>query len=175
MDKKTRKNIIRALAGAFWLVLLVLARSQRFKTEKNPYIYAIIGISMVGLLIYENFYRLPKIEKTKNALQDNQLKLLLERRHEYEPEINPEQVPEAYHCLIPLVKKWGISNNILREHLYESANDEELLELKKIEKESDSIKSWIDESDKKSTEITSFKLTLAAYNELGLWTWKTNC
>ncbi|MEQ9164896.1 MAG: hypothetical protein RLO12_01455 [Fulvivirga sp.] len=171
MDKRTRRNIIRVLAGIFWIALAIMAKSQSFKPEKDPYIYAVLVISFVGYLIYENFYRLPKIEKVKETTRNNQLEQLLERKLEYEPKINPMIVPETFRDFIPLAKKWGIDNRILREHLYESANDSELLELKKIEIESKSIKQWI-ESTERTSETTAFSLTLQAYSELGLWTWE---
>ena len=171
MNKRTRRNIIRVLAGIFWVTLAILGRSERFNPDKDPYIYAVLAISFIGYLIYENFYRLPKIKKTKEVTRNNQLEELLGRIHEYEPKINPGKVPEDFKGYIPLVKKWGINDKILREHLYDSASDTELLELKKIETHSDSIKRWMNESNERTAEIIAFNLTLDAYNELGLWTW----
>lgn len=171
MNKQVKRKIIRALAVLFAIALAIMVKNQRFKSEKDPIIYTIVVTSFLGYLIYENLYRLPKIEKTKEEARKNQLESLLERKHEYVPRINRDFVPDTFRRFIPLAEKWGIENKILREHLYESSNDSELLELKKIETENDSIKHWI-ESTETSPETSAFNLTLEAYNELGLWTWE---
>lgn len=171
MDKKTKRKIIRISAFIFWTILVILARSERLKQDKNPYIYGILVVSLIGYIIYENFYRVPKIEKTKKKVRGQQLSELLNEKEKYEPKINPDSVPSSFKNYVPLAIKWGISNVIIREHIYDQADKSELLELKKIEKDKEEIEEWINTGNAVMDEKKAFELTLQAYEDLGLWTW----
>lgn len=170
MTKKTRRNILRIGVLLFWAALIILARSERFKADKDPYVYAIVALSFVGYIIYENFFRLPKIEQTKRDTRVKQLSDLLGEKEKYQPKIKKENVPTDFQVYIPIAMKWGLDNKILREHLYESANHSALIELKKIEIDKEKITDWV-VTGELSNEKSAFKLTLNAYDELGLWTW----
>ena len=174
MNKKTRRNVIRICALIFWIVLALLARSERFKLDKDPYIYAILAISFIGYIVYENFYRLPKIEQIKKSTKEQQLATLLKEKDQYTPKLNFVNIPEELHSYIPIATKWGINNKILREHLFNSADNSELLALKEIESKIDIITSWAENKGDHTSEKNAFLLTLEAYNELGLWTWGIN-
>ena len=71
-----------------------------------------------------------------------------------------------------LFEKWGIEPKILREDLYENATKEELLALKTIEVNRETIDSWLINDDLPELESKAVALTVKAYDELGLWTWK---
>ena len=171
MDKRKKRNIIRIGALMFWSILYILVKIKSFIPDQDGYIYATIAISFVGYLIYENFYRLPKIKNKKMETREHQLTTLINEKDKYEPKINSTNLPADLQNYIPIITKWGVSNKILREHLYESTEDIELFELKKIEADMDRIKKWLEEENGKSYEKQAFELTIKAYDELGLWTW----
>ena len=45
------------------------------------------------------------------------------------PQINPQNVPEAFHSLIPYVERWGINDDGYLDEAIEQASLEELKEL----------------------------------------------
>ncbi|MBI1184487.1 hypothetical protein GC194_09455 [bacterium] len=171
MDKRIKRFVFSAVTLVIVGPLVILARSERFRIDKNP-VYEIILFSfLVGYIGYEQLYRRPKIDKTKKNSRNKRLEEMLSQIEIYTPKPDINKVPEEFHSLLPLVKHWGVSNKMLRDHFYEKASKSELQELKKIEPFITYITRWIESFEHKNEEHKAFEQTLLAYNELGLWAW----
>ena len=171
----TRKKQIRIFLGViFWIAIYFIARSQRFEADKNPYLMAVMYAVFIFHIGYEGIYKKKKIENKKNEIKSRHLSELKSKMTDITPEINTDDLPTELTELIPLFKKWGIENKMLREDLYENAKKDELIELKSIENKREIIEKWIEINSDNQKVSKALNLTLKSYDELGLWTWEAN-
>ncbi|WP_299107111.1 hypothetical protein [uncultured Winogradskyella sp.] len=172
MDKKKQIRLI--LVAIFWIVIYFITKIQKFESVKNPYFMATIYAVFIGHIFYEGIYKKKKIEHKKNEIKANHLAELKNKKSDLTPKINNEDLPTELIEFIPIFKKWGIDNKILKKDLYENAKHSELFELKSIENKRDIIEKWIKNSSYDNPNISkALNLTLESYDELGLWTWET--
>ena len=170
----SRKKQIRLfLVLIFWVALYFIVRSQRSETDKNPYLMGIIYAVFIGHIWYEGIYKKNKIESKKAEIKSKHLSELKAQRTDFIPEINSENLPTELVEFIPLFKKWGIDNKMLRADLYENAKQDELVALKSIENKRKVIEEWIENHSENHNISKALSLTLTSYDELGLWTWET--
>uniref|UniRef100_UPI00404ABB79 hypothetical protein n=1 Tax=Flavobacterium sp. TaxID=239 RepID=UPI00404ABB79 len=169
-----KKQIRLILIAVFWIAIYFISKSQRFASDKNPYFMVIIYSVFIGHIIYEGIYEKKKIEDKKSEIKNKHLAELKNKQSDLTPKINSEDLPSELVEFIPVFKKWGFDNKILKNDLYESAKQHELFELKSIENKRDIIEKWIENnSDDKPDISKAMNLTLESYDELGLWTWET--
>lgn len=174
----SRKKQIRLfLALIFWVVLYFIVKSQRFEADKNPYLMGIIYAVFIGHIWYEGIYKKNKIENKKVEIKSKHLLELKAQQTNFIAEINNEDLPTELIEFIPLFKKWGIDNKMLRADLYENAKQDELIALKSIEDKREIIEEWIENNADNHNISKALSLTLTSYDELGLWAWETikNC
>ena len=170
---RLKKEVRLIITILFWGGIYLLARSQRFELDKNPYIMGVIFLVFTGHILYEGVYKKNKIESKKNEIKGKHLNELKSNLNELTPEITPNELSTELSEFIPIIKKWGIDNKILREDLYENSSNSELIELKSIETKRDVFEKWISENQEKENTIKALNLTLKSYDDLGLWTWKS--
>ena len=168
-----RKKQIRLILGAiFWIAIYFITKSQRFESDKNPYFMAIIYAVFIGHIFYEGIYKKKKIENKKSEIKNKHLAELKNKQSDLTPKINTEDLPSELVEFIPVFKKWGIDNKILKNDLFENAKKSELFELKSIENKRDIIEKWIENNSGENPNISkALNLTIKSYDELGLWTW----
>jgi|GEM_PF-2579340 len=171
---KINKTTKLLLVLVFWGSIYLIIKNQRFKIDKHPLYKPLIGVLLLGHIGYEGIYKKNKIESKKKEVKKKHLDELNSEIENYKPTIKPENVPNELVFLIPLIEKWGLNNNMLRAELYDKASKKELLELKSIENKREDIENWIKVESESDTQNSSeaFELTLKAYDDLGLWTWK---
>ncbi len=167
LTKKLRLLIITL----FWVAIYFLAKSQRFESDKNPYLMAILFAFLAGHIYYENVYKKDKIDSRKKEVKNKHLDELKSNLKDYTPEIAIKKLPSELIQLAPLIQKWGVSNKILRDNLYDNSPKSELLELKSIESKKEDLEKWIEANQDEEETIQAIKLTLKSYDDLGLWTW----
>ena len=171
MSRNKKSRLI--LGIIFWITIYFITRSQKFETDKNPYLLGIIYAVFIGHIWYEGIYKKKSIENKKTEIKSKHLTQLKNKQIDFTPQINIEDLPTELIEFIPLFKKWGIDNKLLREDLYENAKQDDLFELKLIEKKREIIEKWTG-VDTSNPEISkALKLTLKSYDDLGLWTWET--
>jgi hypothetical protein len=89
------------------------------------------------------------------------------------PKINPENVPETLHDLVPLAIKWGIADDIMRSDFEQKASEEEKQELKSaMAGRTADINSWLNSFENgkpMSDEAACFMYMLEAVDEMKLW------
>lgn len=179
---QSNKNIIRIvkriqikLVFRFLAVLILVFAYGYFRVNQHdPIIYSIFLIIICGIWIFYEFKRRKKdrLEKINEKERIQRLKLKIDS---YRPSINAENLPREFIEYIPLFEKWGNKNSTLRADLYKNSNNSELLELKSIESIQVELENYISENKNiDSVEKKAIKLTLKAYNDLGLWTWNDN-
>ncbi len=81
--------------------------------------------------------------------------------------IDPQNVPEALHQLIPYAEKWGISDDVHREIAIDEASIEELREVvAAVSQVGNDINEWLGKPDIYSAtkELISFVLLVDAYD-----------
>ena len=87
------------------------------------------------------------------------------------PKLDPDQVPESLHDLLPLAAKWGIGDDIIRSDLHSKVGEDEKRELQDALKgRSAAISRWLDSfgTDPMSAEAGAFMYMLLGVEELGL-------
>ncbi len=175
ITKMDRKKQIRLILGViFWIVIYFITKSQRFESDKNPYLMAIIYAVFIGHIYYEGIYKKNKIDNKKTELKNKHLTELKSKINDFTPRITPEDLPSELAEFIPIFKKWGIDNKILKNDLHENAQKSELFELKSVENKRNLIEQWIENNSDNSPNISkAISLTLESYDQLGLWTWET--
>jgi len=169
IDKKTKLFLVFLFWGAIYLFI----RIQKLEVDKHPLYKPLMGVILLGHIGYEGIYKKNKIQSKKKEVKKKHLNELNSEIENYKPTIKSESVPNELVYLIPLVEKWGLNNNMLREELYDKASKKEPLELKSIENKREDIENWIKVESENDTLNSSeaFDLTLKAYDDLGLWTW----
>lgn len=171
---KLKKEARLIITIIFWGGIYLLARSQRFELDKNPYIAGIVFLVFIAHILYEGVYKKNKIESRKKEVKGKHLDELKSNLNKLTPEIKTGELPTDFEEFIPIIKKWGIENKILREDLYENSSNNELLELKSIESKRDFFEKWISENQENENVVKALSLTLKSYDDLGLWTWNQN-
>jgi hypothetical protein len=132
-----------------------------------------IYLGSIGHIAYEGFYKKKKIDSKRSEIKEKHLNELKSNLLNFTPKIATASLTEYLKEFIPIIEKWGIDNKILREDLYENSENSDLLHLKTIEVQRDAFEQWIDENPDELPTIKAIHLTLQAYDELGLWTWKS--
>ncbi len=88
-------------------------------------------------------------------------------------EIDPEQVPEHLRDLIPMAKKWGIGDDIIRDDFEEKATEAEKKEFQDILRgRTAEVTAWLDifkHPKPMPEEAVPFMYMLQALEESGLW------
>lgn len=172
MDKKKQIRLI--LGTIFWVAIYFITKSQRFETDKNPYLMAVIYAVFIGHICYEGIYKKKKIENKKAEIKIKHLTELKNKQNDFTPKINSEDLPSELIEFIPVFKKWGIDNKMLRDDLYENAKENELFKLKSVENKRKIIEKWVEDNSDIIPDVSkALNLTLKSYDELGLWTWET--
>lgn len=70
--------------------------------------------------------------------------------------LDPARVPERFRCWIPLAERWGIGDDILREHGVSHASPEELASLLAFAQAMDALyDEWLAGPDSSSTNPTA--------------------
>ncbi|MEP0265604.1 hypothetical protein [Dokdonia sp.] len=132
-----------------------------------------IYIFFIGHIAYEGIYRKNKIDSKRKEVKSRHLNELKSNLSNFTPKIATGKLPSGLTKFIPIIKKWGVDNKILREDLYENSENNELLILKSIESKRDVLEEWINENPEEQNTIKAINLTLKSYDDLGLWTWKS--
>ncbi|MFD2914864.1 hypothetical protein [Psychroserpens luteus] len=166
-----KKQIRLIFTMLFWIAIYFIVKSQKFESEKNPYLTVFIFAFFIGHIWYEGIYKKKKIENRKTEIKSKHLTELKNKQADFITKINKQDLPTELREFIPLFQKWGIDNKMLREDLYENAKEDELFELKSIENKREIIEKWI-ESNTNNLDISqTLNLTIKSYDDLGLWTW----
>ena len=88
----------------------------------------------------------------------------------YTPQVlDPENVPSYLHDLIPLVTKWGIGDDIIRDDLHKKITEEDKKELIQLLKgRTHEINAWLDSfgSNLMSNEAASFMYMMLGLDEM---------
>ena len=87
---------------------------------------AIIYAVFIGHIYYEGIYKKKKIENKKSEIKNKHLTELKNKQSDLTPKIKTEDLPSELVEFIPIFKKWGIDNKILKNDLYETAKQNEL-------------------------------------------------
>jgi hypothetical protein len=85
------------------------------------------------------------------------------------PRMNPARVPEHLRDLLPLARKWGIGDDIIRDDLREKASAEEKNELEQaVSGRERSVFDWLDSLDpaSMSREAAAFMFMMSALEEI---------
>ncbi|MBN8579505.1 MAG: hypothetical protein J0L96_02445 [Anaerolineae bacterium] len=84
------------------------------------------------------------------------------------PKINPNNVPKAFHSLIPYVEKWGISDDGYLDEEIDGASSEEIKELIKVisEFKAEGFDKWLGNpnTDNYTKEWVAFVSLINAYD-----------
>ena len=170
----TKKKGTYLILGILGLIILRFAYGHyRANSLNDPYSYSvfIIILGIIGLIY---IYKKNKNEKEKNELKYRKVEELKSNIDLYKPKIKTQNLPLTMKKYMSIFEKWGIKNRTLRENLYENSDYDELIELKSVEKIRNEMENFISMNDnQKTNEKVAIKLTLKAYNELGLWSWET--
>lgn len=157
----------------FWATLYLLFRFLRAESNENNYVKGILILPVLIHIFYEGIYKEHKIKSKRKEVKEKHLRELKSNLVAYTPKIATAKLPHELQTFIPIIEKWGIENKLLRENLYEHASQEELLALKQIENSRESFENWVLEHENDETTTKAIEMTLQSYNDLGLWTWKT--
>tara|TARA_R110002124_G_scaffold2065_2_gene13406 strand:- start:2321 stop:2779 length:459 start_codon:yes stop_codon:yes gene_type:complete len=148
--------------------MFLISIKQRPTYARNPIVYSILVLGISANIIYE-YYRNKKEEKDLLQIKNNKIK---KSNKNYQPIIKAEDTPEDLLHFINIINVWGTNNKILREYLYEKSDNQDLISLKNfVDNNIVIINSHINNNENKKIS-RALKLTLKAYNELGLWTWE---
>jgi hypothetical protein len=156
------------------LIILVIIYGYFRVNQHDPFIYSIFVIIIGVIWIFYELNR-RKNDRLEKIKEEKRIQRLKSRIESFRPSLNTENLPKQFIEYIPLFEKWGNKNSTLRADLYENSNNSELLELKSIESIKIELENYISENKNiNSVEKKAIKLTLEAYNDLGLWTWNNN-
>ena len=89
--------------------------------------------------------------------------------HYRPPRMNPRRVPEHLRDLLPLARKWGIGDDIIRDDLRQKASVQEKGELEKaLSGRERSVFEWLDSLDpaSMSREAAAFMFMMSALEEI---------
>lgn len=172
-NKKFSKEIRLILLIVFYGAIFLAVKTRKLFFDDSIYIKILIWILLIIHVFYEGLYKEYKIEKKKENIKQKHYVELQSRLEEFTPKIKPSVLPKELIGFIPIIEKWGIDNNMLRNLLYEKASKEELKQLKTIESQSAIIETWINENPQEFQEVKALELTQQSYDDLGLWTWQS--
>tara|TARA_R110001599_G_scaffold161053_17_gene349155 strand:+ start:27331 stop:27840 length:510 start_codon:yes stop_codon:yes gene_type:complete len=162
------KRISSIIFFIFCMSMFLISIKQRPTYARNPIVYSILVLGISANIIYE-YYRNKKEEKDLLQIKNNKIK---KSNKNYQPIIKAEDTPEDLLHFINIINVWGTNNKILREYLYEKSDNQDLISLKNfVDNNIVIINSHINNNENKKIS-RALKLTLKAYNELGLWTWE---
>ncbi|MHC5039987.1 MAG: hypothetical protein ACYTHM_21995 [Planctomycetota bacterium] len=87
--------------------------------------------------------------------------------------VRKKEVPEDLHDLIPLARKFGVGDDIIRGDIEKKASPEEKEGLKRaLEGRTDSIRRWLDEfpiDGEMNDSAAAFLYLLEAHDEWAVW------
>ncbi|AKP52857.1 hypothetical protein [Cyclobacterium amurskyense] len=162
------KRISSIIFFIFCMSMFLISIKQRPTYARNPIFYSILVLGISANIIYE-YYKNKKEEKDLLQIKNNKIK---KSNKNYQPIIKAEDTPEDLLQFINIINVWGTNNKILREYLYEKSDNQDLISLKNfVDNNIVIINSHINNNENKKIS-RALKLTLKAYNELGLWTWE---
>ena|SRR5690554_57584 len=161
------QRIFKVIFFILFIPMFLMSIKQRPTYSREPILYSILVLGISANLIY-GYYRNKKAEKHSLQIKNNEVKKLTKN---YQPIVKAENIPEELLQYIKIINLWGTNNKILREYLYEKSDKRDLIPLKKfVDNNLDLISRHIKTSENQQIS-KALKLTLTAYNELGLWTW----
>ena len=85
------------------------------------------------------------------------------------PDLDPNQVPDYLRDLLPLAKKWGIGDDIIRDDMRQKSSTAEKRELiHQLEGKTKRIKNWLDtfDNDEFTPESSAFLYLLLCHEEI---------
>jgi len=150
--------------------MLMIAYNLRISYHKDPLLLSLVFLVLSSHIYYETY----KKRKETEILDDSKNKKLEKLKKNPKLQIVLSNVPEELVEYIDVISQWGIGNKLLREDLYEKSSQQDLYILKNfIDSKFDIINYYIANLEDKNTK-NALRLTLKAYNDLGLWTWDCN-
>ena len=87
------------------------------------------------------------------------------------PQLNPKQIPQHLRDLLPMVVKWGIGDDIIRDDLQQKASEDEKQELRdSLYGRGQAIKEWLDSfgSNPMPPEAAAFMYMMLGLDEMGI-------
>ena len=155
--------IIAVVIGSLITTLL------RMGIHNNDYI-AFAAYTLFFAIVLISIYRRSRIRKERVKLNQEEIKDQKDKTKGVN--ISIDKLPSSLKPYVDLFEKWGISNSILRDELYEKSTKEDLFNLKEIEAIYDELKMFVsNDGNENIEEMKAVKLTLEAYKDMGLWTW----
>ena len=85
------------------------------------------------------------------------------------PNLDPNQVPDDLRDLLPLAKKWGIGDDIIRDDMRQKSSTAEKRELiQQLEGKTQRINNWLDtfDNDEFTPESSAFLFLLLCHEEI---------
>ena len=85
------------------------------------------------------------------------------------PDLDPNQVPDDLRDLLPIAKKWGIGDDIIRDDMRQKSSTAEKRELiNQLEGKTKRINNWLDtfDDDEFTPESTAFLYLLLCHEEI---------
>lgn len=169
MSKRTgsRKSfwMLSAVFGVIALVALIIGRL--FFRDHPLYLVAIISISCGYLIVYRS--RESKLKKRRVEIKNQTIQV---RKAQEVLSLDINEIPKGLQHVKKCAEKWGSSDPLIREDLYNNTSREELIVLKEcVEQNINALEEYVNREDG-SNESIAIQNMYKAYEELGLWTWE---
>jgi hypothetical protein len=145
----------------------------------NDQVLVIVGLSLGLLSIYFGALALQKYSARKRIPKMRYGEILpadeMKEKHGLTienytpPTLNPENVPADLRDLLPIARKWGIGDDIIREDMQQKAtNDEKTNLINQLEGRTKRINEWLDsfENSQFTPEAAAFLYLLLGHEEI---------
>jgi hypothetical protein len=142
-------------------------------------VLVIAGLSLGLLAIYLGALGIKKIYhlRMKPKMRHGEILTADEMKNKYNltienyksPNLDPNQVPDDLRDLLPIAKKWGIGDDIIRDDMRQKSSTAEKRELiNKLEGKTKRINNWLDtfDDDEFTPESTAFLYLLLCHEEI---------
>ena len=142
-------------------------------------VLVIAGLFLGLLVIYFGALGIKKIYhlRMKQKMRHGEILPVDEMKNKYNltieyyqpPDLDPNQVPDDLRDLLPLAKKWGIGDDIIRDDMRQKSSTAEKRELiQQLEGKTQRINNWLDtfDNDEFTPESSAFLFLLLCHEEI---------